>query len=130
MITIDQALQYLDSVGASLPDFVLSALVDRVNSIQDCLDEHYDPGTALLIQTYVIGLLGLAQADRYVSSQSAPSGASRGFKFQSFTDRWRSLSNLIKTLDKYGCSTPLIPNDPNQVFHAGIWVSTGGVCDE
>ncbi|HEJ7948966.1 TPA: hypothetical protein SMI10_005264, partial [Serratia liquefaciens] len=50
MVTIEQAKEYLQSQGITLPDFVLSALVDQANSIQACLDEHYPESTALLIQ--------------------------------------------------------------------------------
>ena len=50
MITTEQAKEYLDSIGIKLPDFILAALVEQVNSIQECLDAHYSPATALLIQ--------------------------------------------------------------------------------
>uniref|UniRef100_UPI0027DC50D8 DUF7370 family protein n=1 Tax=Leptospira borgpetersenii TaxID=174 RepID=UPI0027DC50D8 len=75
MITTEQAKEYLKSVGITLPDFILEALVEQANSIQECLDAHYQPATALLIQMYLLGLMGLGQGDRYISSQTAPSGA-------------------------------------------------------
>lgn len=94
MVTIEQAKEYLDSVGITLPDFILQALVDQANSIQDCLDSHYPASTALLIQLYLIGLMGLAQGDKYISSQTAPSGASRSFRYHSFADRWKGSLSL------------------------------------
>jgi len=41
MVTLEQAKGYLQSQGVSIPDFVLQALVDQANSIQECLDAHY-----------------------------------------------------------------------------------------
>lgn len=131
MITTEQAKEYLASVGITLPDFILQALVDQVNSIQECLDAHYPASTALLIQCYLLGLMGLAQGDKYISSQSAPSGASRSFRYQSFSDRWKGSLSLLRGLDSYGCATALIPPDPTQQAFAGIWIGKGGcMCGE
>ncbi|EHL37436.1 hypothetical protein SEEM710_10874 [Salmonella enterica subsp. enterica serovar Montevideo str. ATCC BAA710] len=57
MITTEQAKEYLESVGITLPDFILQAIVEQANSIQECLDAHYPPATALLIQSYLLGLM-------------------------------------------------------------------------
>lgn len=130
MITTAQAKEYLDSVGIALPEFILAALVEQANSIQGCLDAHYPPATALLIQMYLLGLMGLGQGDRYVSSQSAPSGASRSFRYQSFADRWSGSLSLLRGLDKFGCATGLIPPDPGKKAFGGIWIGKGGcMCD-
>jgi hypothetical protein len=127
MITTEQAKEYLKSVGITLPDFILEALVEQANSIQECLDAHYSPATALLIQLYLLALMGLGQGDKYISSQTAPSGASRSFRYQSFTDRWKASVNLLRGLDKYGCATSLIPADPTATpAFAGIWIGKGG----
>lgn len=126
MLTSDQAKEYLATVGISLPSFVLDALVEQANSIQECLDANYTPATALLIQLYLIGLMGLGQGDKYISSQSAPSGASRSFRYQSFSDRWKGSLNLLRGLDKNGCATALIPPDPTNQAFAGIWIGKGG----
>ncbi|ELY4332917.1 hypothetical protein SMZ18_000820 [Cronobacter dublinensis] len=126
MITTAQAKEYLSSVGITLPDFILDALIEQVNSIQECLDAHYPAATALLIQMYLLGLMGLGQGDRYISSQTAPSGASRSFRYQSFADRWSGSLSLLRGLDKYGCATSLIPPDPSNKAFAGIWIGKGG----
>ncbi|MFK9852761.1 hypothetical protein ACJEQ8_02175 [Klebsiella pneumoniae] len=127
MITTEQASQYLESVGITLPDFILAALVEQANSIQECLDAHYSPATALLIQSYLLGLMALGQGDKYISSQTAPSGASRSFRYQSFSDRWKASVNLLRSLDKYGCASALIPADPTaSPAFAGIWIGKGG----
>ena len=126
MITTEQASQYLESVGITLPDFILAALVEQANSIQECLDAHYSPATALLIQSYLLGLMALGSGDKYISSHTAPSGASESFRYQSFSDRWKGTLNLLRGLDKYGCSTSLIPPDPTNTAFAGIWIGKGG----
>lgn len=125
MITTAQAKEYLESVGITLPDFILAALVEQANSIEECLNANYSPATALLIQMYLLGLMGLGQGDRYISSQSAPSGASRSFRYQSFADRWKGSMALLRGLDKNGCATALIPPDPTQQAFAGLWIAKG-----
>ncbi|EBJ0807412.1 hypothetical protein KAN66_003427 [Salmonella enterica subsp. enterica serovar Agona] len=126
MITTEQAKEYLESVGITLPDFILQAIVEQANSIQECLDAHYPPATALLIQTYLLGLMALGQGDRYISSQTGPNGASRSFRYQSFTDRWRGALSLLRGADKYGCANDLLPPDPTNTAFAGIWIGKGG----
>lgn len=126
MLTADQAREYLATVGISLPSFVLDALVEQANSIQECLDANYTPATALLIQLYLIGLMGLGQGDKYISSQTAPSGASQSFRYQSFSDRWKGSLNLLRGLDKNDCATALIPPDPTNQAFAGVWIGKGG----
>ena len=126
MVTLEQAKQYLETVGITLPDFILQALIDQVNSIQECLDEHYPASTALLIQLYLLGLMGLGQGDKYISSQTAPSGASRSFRYQSFNDRWNGSLSLLGGLDKHGCAAAITPPNPNNAAFAGIWIGKGG----
>lgn len=126
MITTEQAKEYLESVGITLPDFILQALLEQAGSIQECLDAHYPPATALLIQSYLLGLMALGQGDKYISSQTGPNGASRSFRYLSFADRWKASMGLLRGLDKYGCATSLIPPDPTNTAFAGIWIARGG----
>ncbi|MBH2662550.1 hypothetical protein I5P64_05875 [Serratia ureilytica] len=126
MVNKEKAKEYLESQGITLPDFVLDALVEQVNSIQECLDANYPASTALLIQLYLLGLMGLGQGDKYISSQTAPSGASRSFRYQSFSDRWKGALNLLRGLDKKGCATGQIPPDPTNKAFAGVWIGKGG----
>lgn len=129
MITIEQATEYLKTQGITVPAFILEAFVEQVNSIQPCLEEHYTPGTALLIQSYLLSLIGMAQGYKYIASERAPSGASRSYVYMSLKDHWNGIYNLLRSLDKYGCATDLIPADPTMTLHAGLWVATGG-CHE
>lgn len=126
MVTLEQAKEYLTGQGIELPDFILAALVEQANSIQECLNANYPASTALLIQAYLIALMALGQGDKYISSQSAPSGASRSFRYQSFADRWAGSLSLLRGLDKKGCANGLIPPDPSQKAFAGIWIGKGG----
>ncbi|CZW01132.1 DUF7370 family protein [Enterobacter hormaechei] len=126
MITTVQAKEYLESVGITLPDFILQALLEQAGSIQECLDAHYPPATALLIQSYLLGLMALGQGDKYISSQTAPNGASRSFRYQSFPDRWRGALALLRVTDKHGCANDLIPPDPTNTAFAGIWIGKAG----
>ncbi|HFZ1920788.1 TPA: hypothetical protein ACIJX2_000207 [Serratia marcescens] len=126
MVNKEKAKEYLDSQGITLPDFVLDALVEQVNSIQECLEANYPASTALLIQLYLLGLMGLGQGDKYISSQTAPSGASRSFRYQSFSDRWKGALNLLRGLDKKRCAIGLIPPDPTNKAFAGVWIGKGG----
>ncbi|MDT8098481.1 DUF7370 family protein [Enterobacter hormaechei] len=126
MVTLEQAKEYLESQGITIPDFVLQALVDQANSIQECLDAHYPASTALLIQSYLLGMMALGQGDKYISSQTGPNGASRSFRYLSFADRWKASLGLLRGLDKYGCATGLIPPDPTNTAFAGIWIARGG----
>lgn len=129
-LTLEQAREYLASQGIVLPDFLLQALVDQANSVIDCLNEHYSASTGLLIMLYLVSLMALGQGDRYISSQTAPSGASRSFRYLSFTDRWNGQLSLLRGLDKYGCTDGLIPPDPTKKAYAGLWTARGGcMCD-
>lgn len=130
-LTLDQAKEYLATVGISLPDFLLRMLVAKANGIDACLiGAGYPDVDALLIKLYLVGLLSLAQGDRYISSQTAPSGASQSFRYQSLQHRWRGTLSLLRGLDKAGCAAELIPADPSRAGFAGLWVAKGGCCDE
>ena len=125
-ITLEQANEYLLSVGITLPAFMLALLVGQVNAITPCLEgAGYDDSTAQLIKLYAIGLIGVTQGDRYISSQSAPSGASQSFRYGSLTERYSAGLSLLRRLDTAGCAASLIPADPTG-GGAFFGVSTGG----
>lgn len=127
MITIEQARQYLRSQGIdNVPEFILQAWLDIAATAQECLDANYTPSVALLIQSYLIALMAYGQGDKYISSQTASSGASRSFRYQGFADRWRGMLGLLRGLDKHGCATGLIPPDPTVQAHGGLWIAKGG----
>lgn len=112
MPTLEELQQYLASVGYSAPTFMLSAWLEAVAGMADCLAAHYPPATAKLIALYTLGLYAIASGDRYVSSQSAPNGASRSFRYLSMADRWNGQLALLQQLDKHDCSTAYQPANP------------------
>lgn len=127
MVTLEQAQQYLASQGIeNVPDFILLAWIDLANSIQECLDANYPASVALLIQMYLLALMAYGQGDKYISSQTAPSGASRSFRYLGFSDRWRGMLGLLRGLDTKGCAAGLIPPDPTNQAHGGLWIAKGG----
>lgn len=126
--TLDQLKEYLTSIGIPLPpDFILQAWLDTVAVIQSCLDgAGYPESTQLLIYLYLLSLFGISNGDKYISSQTAPSGASQSFRYNNMIDRYRSTLALLNGLDTSGCTDDLVPAEPGA--KAGLWVSKGGCC--
>ena len=112
MITSTQAQQYLDSVlGVSVPAFMLDAAVARVAAAEQAMaDAGYDSHTQIMIQCMAVALVAAAGDPRRLSSQAAPSGASRGFKYKDgdLTALRRSLTDL----DKSGTVAEIVGRDP------------------
>lgn len=126
--TIEELKQYLESQGVPLPpDFVLSAWLDMVSAIQACLDgAGYSASEQMMIYLYLLGLFATVNAPRLISSQTAPSGASQSFRYNSMVDKYRATLSALQALDKSGCTDSLIPAEPGA--KAGLWVSKGGCC--
>ncbi len=125
-ITIDEARELLASVGIVLPDFILQRLVNKANSIIPCLvGNGYSADDAALIMLYLVGLMGTVLGDRYVTSQTAPSGASQSFRFGSVGERYDAIYGWLSLLDTHGCAAALIPPNPHEAT-AALFVSTGG----
>jgi hypothetical protein len=127
-LTIDQAREYLASIGIKVPDFMLQIFVDQANAIDACLiGAGYSDGTALLIKLYAVGMLGVVQGDRFVTSQRAPSGAGQSFQYRTLSERYDSGLSLLRGLDTADCAGALVPADPSG-GSAFFGVSTGGAC--
>ncbi|WP_215268823.1 hypothetical protein [Escherichia coli] len=126
MVTTEQARDYLDSQGIELPDIILDLMVEQANSVNECLDANYPSSTATLIQLYLIGLLGLTQANKYVSSQTGPNGASQSYRYVDFNKKLKAARALLYSLDKHHCTAELIPADPEATAHVGIWIGKSG----
>lgn len=127
MLTAEQAAEYLASQGIdNVPSFVLAGWLEQAAGVAPCLEANYSPATATLIQAYLLALFALGQADKYISSQTAPSGASRSFRYQSFSDRWRAQLALLRGLDTAGCTADLVPPDPTGAPRGAMFVATGG----
>lgn len=131
MPTIDELRTYLATLGITPPDFMLEAWLEAIVDMQACLTEHYTPNIAKLIALYALGLYGVASGDRYVTSQSAPSGASQSYKYATLADRWKMQTGLLRQLDKYGCAAPFLPADPTSnsiMVMVGRPSRRGGCC--
>lgn len=112
MPTLDELRAYLASIGITPPDFMLEAWLAAVADMQACLDEHYPASISKLIALYTLGMYGIASGDKYVSSQTAPSGASQSFRYKDLQDRWKAQMSMINQFDPYGCTGPYLPTDP------------------
>lgn len=125
-LTVDQAREYLNSQGLTLPDFVLQLLVGQANSIDACLEgAGYDESTAALIKLYLLSLLAVVQGGRVVTSQRAPSGAARSFQFGTVTERYQGWLGLLRGLDLSNCTAALIPPEPGKA-RAALFVGSAG----
>lgn len=126
MLTLQQAKAYLASIGIAPPDEIINAWLSLFDSIQDCLDgAGYSGATQVLILSYLIGLYGLSGGNMYISSQSAPSGASRSFRFAELRNAWKGHLNMLRMLDTAGCTNSLIPAAPDKKSAAFIVVKGG-----
>lgn len=126
MLTLQQAKAYLASIGIAPPDEIINAWLSLFDSIQDCLDASgYDGATQVLILSYLIGLFGLSGGNMYISSQSAPSGASRSFRFAELRNAWKGHIGMLRMLDPKGCTNSLVPAAPDKKSAAFV-VVTGG----
>ena len=128
MPTIEQITEYLISIGVPVPPtFVLEAWMDIISVIQPCLDgAGYPASVQMMIYLYLLSLYGIVSGDKYISSQTAPSGASQSFRYNNLQDKYRGMLNALNLLDTSGCTDSVVPAMPGPT--AGLWVSTGGKC--
>ena len=127
MPDLDQLKQFLIAMGVPLPpDFVLEALLEVDTGVQECLATHgLSPAKILLVNLYVLGLQAIPGSTKFISSQSAPSGASQSFRYTSEADAFKNVRALLRNIDKWGCTDGLIPSIGNQ---AALFVSKGCGC--
>lgn len=125
MPSLSQLKQYLNSIGVPVPpDFILEAWLAEMASIEACLvGAEYTDSQKLLIYTYLLGLFAITNGDKYVSSQSAPSGASQSFRYKSDRDKYNGVLAMLRKVDKSGCTADLVPPFGNS---AAFFVVTGG----
>lgn len=127
-MTLDEAKEALSGMGIEPPDVVISGWLSLFDSAQDCLDEHYTDDVQALLFYYLIGLYGLTTGVRYVSSETAPSGASRSYRYGNVGELWRANHAALRLLDRFDCLGKLIPTNPTK---AGAFLGVGkGGCYE
>ncbi|EHK8991083.1 hypothetical protein KCT17_003651 [Escherichia coli] len=102
----EDAKAFLTELGMGLPDVLITPIVARVNDIDPCLaGAGYDDTTQQLIKLYAIALMCISSGARRLTSQSAPSGASRGFSYDADAVGW--LRDSLRALDVFGCTEQL-----------------------
>lgn len=113
MISATQAAEYLDkTLGISVPSFVLSAAVEKVEGAEpDMLAAGYSEADQTLIQAMAVAIIAAAGAPRRINSQGAPSGASRSFKNDD--DALSALRRSLEALDTAGTVTDFVGPDPS-----------------
>lgn len=112
MITSTQAQQYLDMVlGVSVPVFIVDAAIARVATVEQAMvDAGYDEYTRTLVQSMAVALVAAAGDPRRLSSQGAPSGASRGFRYKD--GDLTALRRSLAALDTAGTVADIVGPDP------------------
>lgn len=115
MISLTQARQYLDSsVGASLPDFLVSAVLEEVEALEPAMfDAGYSEAAITQMQCLAVALRAIGGDVRRINSQGAASGASRSFKYRADGADLTAMRRQLEGLDTAGITAALIGADPN-----------------
>lgn len=111
MITSTQAQQYLDqALGVGVPSFLVDVAVAKVATAEQAMiDAGYGVPDQTLIQIYAVAIIA-GTAARQITSQTAPSGASRSFKNPD--GALTALRRELAALDTAGTVTALVGPDP------------------
>lgn len=119
LIDKSEVKSFISELGFSIPDSVLDLLIEQVGNHTTCLSQYGDT-TAKLLSLYAVVRLASLSGARKIASQSAPSGASRSFNYDSKgTD---SLLTQIRAWDKNNCLSDL-PLESNRI---GFFAIVGG----
>lgn len=125
MITFDELRKELRGQQINISDFLILAIMEIIEPIEDCMNSHgYSDAKKAMIFLYLCQMHALMSADARITSQTAPSGASRSMKVLTVGERYKMLKNQIELLDPFGCSAGVIPANPD-ANPAGLWVSPG-----
>ncbi|MEG1038715.1 MAG: hypothetical protein RSE94_02225 [Pseudomonas sp.] len=117
-ITADQLNEYLAGQGiGTLPSFVTAAIVELANdsNLAECFAANgYTDAAQTMLALSLAYLLAMANYPRYITSQSAPNGASRSFSTPQLADMWRGTLSVIGAFDPANCLGDVIPQDPTK----------------
>jgi len=122
--TTEELIAALSGRGITMSVIEATGVLCLLGSITECLELNY-PGdecrqSAILL--YAALLLSTSTSGRYVTSQSAPSGASQSFAYG--TKPWSALYNQMRLLDSAGCTGDLVA-DHNETAKPFFKVVTG-----
>ncbi|WP_244967877.1 DUF7370 family protein [Xenorhabdus budapestensis] len=105
-ITLNDIKPMIAEQGFTLPDPVLELLLNQVNETARCMaDQGYAEKLQQLLLIYATVRLASLSGARKIASQSAPSGASRSFAYDSSGTDY--LLKQIKAWDTSGCLSGL-----------------------
>jgi len=112
VISTAQAQQYLDqALGVGMPAFVVAAACEQVESVEPAMiDADYSEAKQTLVQCMAVALIAAAGDPRRISSQGAPSGASRSFKYSD--SDLSALRRSLLALDTAGTVAAIVGPDP------------------
>lgn len=113
MISSAQASQYLDqALGIALPAFLVAAAVEKVEALEPAMfAAGYAEADITLIQCMAVALVAASGAPRRLSSQGAPSGASRSFK--TIDGDLTALRRALAARDTAGITAGVVGPDPS-----------------
>ena len=111
-VTVEDLKAYLDEMGYTLPDSMLTCLLAKADAARACMiGAGYSVCDQDLAVIYLAAMLSVSSGARRIKSQAAPSGASRSFDYAG--DQLRQLRQALAIIDQSGCTVPLQPADPN-----------------
>lgn len=120
-ITLDDVKPLIAELGFTVPDALLQLLIEQVTAASACMDgAGYSESLQKLLLIYAAARLAALSGARKISSQSAPSGASRSFIYDSAGTDY--LYTQILDWDKNGCLSGL----PLSGVKVGLFMVVGG----
>lgn len=120
-ITLDDVKPLIAELGFTVPDAVIQLLIDQVSAASICMDgAGYSESLQKLLLIYAAARLAALSGARKISSQSAPSGASRSFTYDTAGTDY--LYAQILDWDKNGCLSGL----PLSGAKVGLFMVVGG----
>ena len=117
-ITLDDVKPTMAELGFTVPDSLLTLLLDQVSGSSACMDgAGYSDSLQKLLLIYAVLRLAALSGARKISSQSAPSGASRSFTYDAAGTDY--LLKQIRAWDTNGCLSGL-PLSSSQVGYFDV----------
>ncbi|MBO6227489.1 MAG: hypothetical protein J6N68_07480 [Shewanella sp.] len=93
--------------GLSLPTSEIDGILCLLDKVMECITTNYpDECTQNAIITWAAILMASSSNGRFLSSHTAPSGASESFKYGSTP--WVSLYNQLRALDTANCTGSIV----------------------
>lgn len=114
-ITVEELTTYLEGQGVTLDPLVATAIVELANNpnLAECMEANgYSPAFQTLLALYLAYLLAIANFSRYITSQTAPNGASRSFSKATLAEMWSGTLSALRAFDPAHCLDEFLPEDP------------------